>query len=98
MKKRLFFSFIFLLLLSAVGSRHCRWYFSHPRSSYANAGEFTVSHHRGPARPALLSINGNILSIPIPAMPVPCYSLPFANFRLNYNDTIRPPPACQDHA
>ncbi len=98
MKKRLFLSFIFLLLLSAAGSRHCRWYFSHPHASYANAGEFTVAHHPRPSRPALPSVNGNILSIPVPAMPVPRYQFPSGNFCFNYNDTIRPPPDCRDRA
>ncbi len=93
MRKRLFFSFVFLLLLSAAGSRHCRWYFSHPHASYAGAGAFTVAHHHRPARPALQSVNGNILSIPIPALPAQRYRLPFGKFCFNYNDTIRPPPA-----
>ncbi len=94
MKKRLFIFFVFLFLLSAVGSRHCRWYFSHPHSSYANAGEFTVAHHVRPYRTALHVINGNILSIPLPALPAESNHLSAWNFRFNYNDTIRPPPAC----
>ncbi len=94
MKKRLFFFFVFLFLLSAAGSRHCRWYFSHPHSSYTSAGEFTVSHHPRPFWTALPSANGNIISIPLPALPGTSYHLFAWSFRFNHNDTIRPPPAC----
>jgi hypothetical protein len=92
MKKRLYLSFLIILLIATAGSAHyCQRRF-HRHKGFTSASDCIIALHLNPHKTAVP--NPGILISPVPRKVVllRTYKFPAIVLSVGYSDIIRPPP------